>query len=303
MVEKDIILSRWLEGEISDEEVRSRLGDIDLDHLKNTLHLQKDFRLPSTDLESSWEGFLARRDSDLEKSPAKRRGRWLIFGSVILLLASLIGYWLITDRHQVVKTPPEEFLLYAFEDGSTAKLWPGSSLSYDASKYNEERKVRLQGQAFFEVEKGTTFEVSTSSGKVMVLGTSFDVWSIDDQNMDVRCHSGSVAVRDKKGREEILTPGQRVMISEDKIGQLKKYNVDNQDDDLKYYDQALVSWVISDLKTLYGVRVEVDKELTQERFTGVISTKNLGQALSYLCETMRWHCDQNKKSIVISDQD
>jgi len=119
----------------------------------------------------------------------------------------------------------------------------------------------------------------------------------------MRCHSGSVAVRDKKGREEILTPGQRVMISEDKIGQLKRYNVDNQDDDLKYYDQALVSWVISDLKTLYGVRVEVDKELTQERFTGVISTKNLGQALSYLCETMRWHCDQNKKSIVISDQD
>jgi transmembrane sensor len=47
-------------------------------------------------------------------------------------------------------------------------------MSY-SDDWSKERTLSLEGEAFFEVQKGSKFSVVTSDGIVEVLGTSFDV--------------------------------------------------------------------------------------------------------------------------------
>jgi Fe2+-dicitrate sensor, membrane component len=50
-----------------------------------------------------------------------------------------------------------------------------SQLSYSKNKWDSKREVTLNGEAFFKVSKGSTFDVITLNGKVSVLGTQFNV--------------------------------------------------------------------------------------------------------------------------------
>ena len=71
-----------------------------------------------------------------------------------------------------------ELQLVTLPDGSLVELNAGSRLTYS----NTSRKVELQGEAFFQVQKDEVqFVVSTGISKVVVLGTAFNVRSHDDR--------------------------------------------------------------------------------------------------------------------------
>jgi transmembrane sensor len=80
-------------------------------------------------------------------------------------------------------------------DGSTVWLRHGGRLQYPAQFTGSERRVRLEGEAYFEVARNTRqpFVVSTSDGgKVEVLGTKFGIQPLGD--------GASVLVREGKVR-------------------------------------------------------------------------------------------------------
>lgn len=302
MADKDIILSKWLQGHISDEEVKSELGDIDLVYLRKLLSAQEELAITTSDPEERWDKFKSQVHAP-QKTTSSARWFWVFIG--FTLLTSLMTIWYVQSKKEVVKTDPQEFQHFAFEDGSSTRLWPGSSITYEPSSYLSERKIKLKGQAFFDVIEGSSFVVETEAGEVQVLGTSFDVWDIDKSNMDVRCHSGSVAVRDNRGGRTVLVPGEKVVISNGTLGKKITFDpsLENQESGLKYYDSVDPSWVIDDIQKLYGLEFRIDSDMTKDRFTGVISTKDSNKALTYLCETMRWQCDQQGKVVNVSSQE
>ena len=75
----------------------------------------------------------------------------------------------------ISETEPQ---LVTLADGSLVELNAGSRLTYS----NTSRKVELQGEAFFQVQKDEDqFVVSTGISKLVVLGTAFNVRSRDDR--------------------------------------------------------------------------------------------------------------------------
>ena len=74
------------------------------------------------------------------------------------------------------------------------KLNELSQLEYNASKWDENRSLELKGEAFFDVEKGKRFDVTTEFGNVSVLGTEFNVLS-RDSIFKVSCYEGLGASR------------------------------------------------------------------------------------------------------------
>lgn len=60
----------------------------------------------------------------------------------------------------------------------------GSSLKYPETFSNSERRVYLEGEAYFEVEHdgNAPFIVNTRSMDLRVLGTSFNIKAYDDEN-------------------------------------------------------------------------------------------------------------------------
>lgn len=303
MNEKDIILGKWISGECSDEEVREALGDIDLDYLRSVLKSQENLDLPSTDPLVSWEKF---EDAVIHKTtPISSYGRrlWVLLSA--LLVGALLTFYFLSAKGDVVSAPTQDFLLYAFEDGSTARIWPGSTINYDKSTYSTNRLIELNGQAFFDVKKGSSFIVITAAGEVEVMGTSFDVWTMDKKSLSVKCHSGKVKVSDNRQKHVILTAGNSVTIEDSQLTAARTFDLSNEDPkrQLKNYDNALASWVISDLERIYQRKINIDEALSKERFTGVISTNDLNRSLMYLCETMRWSYDQKESKINISTQE
>ncbi len=76
---------------------------------------------------------------------------------------------------------------------SHVRLNAQTTLSYKPLLWKFSRKVSLEGEAYFEVQKGKKFEVISTNGKTVVLGTSFNIYSRNN-NYQVTCVTGKVRV-------------------------------------------------------------------------------------------------------------
>ena len=104
---------------------------------------------------------------------------------------------------------------FRLPDGSTILLNAGSSLSYSDSFGVNNRKVILDGEAYFDVvhDPAHTFTVHSGSVTTSVLGTSFNVKAYPDQNqIVVTVVQGKVRVSDDDRTVATITPNQQVIV-------------------------------------------------------------------------------------------
>ncbi|MFM7728946.1 MAG: FecR family protein [Flavobacteriales bacterium] len=168
-------------------------------------------------------------------------------------------------------------------DASVATLNAGSSITF-SEDWSEERVLDLKGQAFFEVKKGSKFSVVTPTGVVEVLGTSFDVYSREN-DLRVACYTGRVMVR--VGTQELeITPGYTAMLHN---GNLQVGEFNNTDADWRTgeftFDAAPLSDVFHELERQFGVRIQTPS-LEGRLYTGRFNNKNLDEALQLICLPM-----------------
>lgn len=91
----------------------------------------------------------------------------------------------------------ESISSYTLPDGSRVRLNAGSSLSFSNAMKGRLRRVRLDGQAFFDVAKDPRrpFVVQMNKLKLEVLGTSFDASCFNDSEIEtITLKTGSVKV-------------------------------------------------------------------------------------------------------------
>lgn len=108
-----------------------------------------------------------------------------------------------------------EFYL-VLDDGTKVWINADTKLKYPTRFIGGERKVYLEGEAYFEVtpDKTRPFRVISPSQDVLVLGTSFDVCAYNNSSeMFVTLASGKVEVEAKiSGQKTILKPGEQAVI-------------------------------------------------------------------------------------------
>lgn len=102
------------------------------------------------------------------------------------------------------------------EDGTEVWLNAQSRLVYPESFSEKERRVQLEGEAYFKVTKDVSkpFYVETYNQQIRVLGTEFNVNSYqEDKTVQTTLVSGRVAMQQRgdEGRELILTPGHQAV--------------------------------------------------------------------------------------------
>ena len=102
---------------------------------------------------------------------------------------------------------------FTLPDGSNVTLEHGSKLVY-MSDFVSDRRLRLDGEAFFEVARDTAhpFSVESEGVNVVVLGTKFKMKTYDGTSeAEVILVSGSVAVEIGEHRQE-LQPNDRLRL-------------------------------------------------------------------------------------------
>ncbi|WP_320167875.1 FecR domain-containing protein [Mangrovibacterium marinum] len=114
-----------------------------------------------------------------------------------------------SGKNIAVQAPIGTRTVVDLPDGSKVWLNSGSRLTYPAFFADNQREVRLEGEAFFDIEKESKpFLVQNSGPTVKVYGTRFNVNDYaDEDHVVVALEEGSVAL-DLKGKEAFLHPGE-----------------------------------------------------------------------------------------------
>lgn len=243
----------------------------------------------------SWEKSNADIWATLEsKIDAQPKGRSLNFNfrklavaASILILFSL-GSFLRFYSIQI-ETSAGQHLFAELPDQSKVDLNAQSKLTYYPYWWKISRIVRLEGEGFFEVEKGNKFTVVSPKGTTQVLGTSFNILAREDV-YNVTCVTGSVKVKSKIGSEVVLKPNSKAVIEADGninvLSGIETFPEISWKKNIFLFTASPVLQVFSEIERQYGVKIEAPSD-NFTLYTGNFSKdQNVEEVLSYVCPAL-----------------
>lgn len=189
--------------------------------------------------------------------------RWTIAATLVVgLLGSFLRFYTTT-----IQCPAGEYQTQVLPDGSKVYLHAASTLSYQP--YWWSRVVELEGEAFFEVEKGSRFVVQSAQGQTTVLGTSFNVYAREEVYAVV-CKTGKVLVTTLSKDSVYLLPEEKAIWTEQR---LQKQVPTAQDLAWRQqsfsFEDAPLSVVIAALERHYSININIKASLVKRyQYTG-----------------------------------
>lgn len=279
----DLII-RWLNGELSKEELEAFKKSDDYAQYQAIVEETDSWSLPSLDVDASY-GRLTGKKSTRERTISWYQTPVFRIAAVFLLLLSALLYFLVGGASAVsYKTGLAEAMTILLPDSSNVQLSPASALAYDEAVWQEQRRLTLDGSAYFEVTRGKTFEVVFGQGTVAVHGTSFEIKSFDDY-ASVTCYEGKVEVI-AGDSTVMLTRGKGVKISVRYKMRLFDFQNTSWSANSTRFNQAPLSAVLSSLEARFGVTIISDTIDTERTFTGAFPHSNVEVALNIVCTAM-----------------
>jgi len=211
-----------------------------------------------------------------------------ILGYAATVCVAVFSTWMITNRteqptveepaiaYEEFSTPSGQRALLKLHDGTTVWLNARSTLRYPNHFGKNERKVELDGEAFFEVKQNgkVPFVISTEKANIKVLGTKFNVFAYKGhEEFNTSLVEGSVKVYQGESDADALdiTPHECVFLSD---GKLVKSYFDNSDfllwkEGIYAFDDVPFSYIIKKLELYYDITIiQKNKKLDQYRFSG-----------------------------------
>lgn len=175
----------------------------------------------------------------------------------------------------------------ALPDHSKVLLNVESALHYNQLSWMLSRSLKFEGEGYFEVAKGSVFTVNSSNGTTQVLGTSFNIYS-RDEDYRVSCSSGRVQVDMPSRSQQILTAG----LSTNNLGEstitkpFKESHVFGWKRGEFYFESQPLSSVFTTIERQYNVKISSPKIDLTRRYTGFFTNKDIDEALKVVCLPM-----------------
>lgn len=177
-------------------------------------------------------------------------------------------------------------------DGTTVWLNAGSTLRYPVQFDPDERKVELEGEAYFEVQKTKgkriPFIVKSKGQDISVLGTEFNVSAYaDEQTVRTVLVNGSVKVLAHEAKGEVLLkPGEEAVLSSEGIHtrQANIASVTAWKTGKFRFDDTELHDIMNQLSRWYDLEVQYRGEIKDKYFYGVM---NRDQPLSDILDALQ----------------
>lgn len=208
------------------------------------------------------------------------RAGFRVAASIALLIATsaIAFFYLKSDESQWVQlAATNSRTKVVLPDSSEVWLTQGSQLSYIQGFDGKTREVKLEGEAFFEVQSDESkpFVVVGHATKVQVLGTSFMVHSAKGDSVEfVQVATGKVQFAERGHEENTVTllPGDEAIFVPEKPIRLREKRAQNTDvlkTNHLSFDNTALKEVLSDMQRYFGTAIQVENEnLLNCRFTG-----------------------------------
>lgn len=210
--------------------------------------------------------------------------------------------------YNTLQLPNSETYQLILSDGTKVWINANSKLKYPASFNNNERKVYLEGEAYFDVyeDKKRPFIVDLGYASVKVLGTEFNVRAYDDEKeISAVLVNGSVQLYSTKHKKDILLkPGERSSLTY--AGVLKTENVNTYNytawkDGRFVFENKSIEEILEHISSWYDVNIlYLDENCKKIRFSGDLEKKISLQKILQIMESserVEFHIENNTVSV------
>ncbi|MFT5891981.1 MAG: transmembrane sensor [Dokdonia sp.] len=263
-MEREELIRKWLDNELDPKELQLFKA---LDDYESLVRISEGLQNFKPDL----------FDTNLELNRLKKvievknqQKNWLkpliaIAAAIVILFGIYQSFNLQGTEISTLASQKQEIIL---PDNSNASLNSLSSLTYNEKDWDTQREVQLQGEAFFKVEKGSTFNVKTATGLVTVVGTQFTVKDRDEL-FEVVCYEGIVRV-DHLGESFLLKKGERyikmdgITTSKTKTTRLSPSWITNTSS----FKSIPYSAVLAEFERQYDIKITIKDIDSKQLFTG-----------------------------------
>lgn len=193
------------------------------------------------------------------------------------------------ERYNTLIVPKAGMFQFTLPDSSRVWLNSDSKLRFPVSFSKSERRVFLEGEAFFEVtgDASHPFVVDLQGTEITVLGTAFNVNTFS--NVATTLVEG--AVRMTTGSDAlILQPGQLAQVTEDKIavGPADFQQALAWKNGEFYFRKGKIVDILDELSRWYGFDVQYEGKIPDKQYTGGIARNvRLSELLEMLAYVFR----------------
>jgi ferric-dicitrate binding protein FerR (iron transport regulator) len=191
--------------------------------------------------------------------------------AVALLVLSVHFYHVYYYRNQLMIAsetslfvPAGQRVSLTLGDGTVVWLNARSRLTYPSAFVDDERRVSIDGEAYFEVAEDTDkpFIVSTRGIEMKVLGTSFNVYSYPEEEVcRISLLEGSLQVYNTNvpDKRVTLSPQEEVIIQNDRMtrGHISGNDYFLWKDGIYSFEEENLGNILKKLELYYDIHIEV----------------------------------------------
>ena len=240
-----------------------------------------------------------------EIRPLNRFIKWYSKAAAIILIPLFLagGIKLYMDYQQARLLSTEQPLMakvmaplgsrvgFTLPDGTKGYLNSGSSIEYQ-EPFSTNRKVKISGEAWFDVthDANHPFEVMSGKSKIKVLGTQFNCNAIpEEQYMEVILEEGKVEFSTSGLKKNIIMKPDERLVLQSNILNVSEVNASKytawKEGKLVFRSDAMKE-VVRRMERWYNIDIELkDKELEEYVFRGTFQDDTFEEVLKYLSIT------------------
>jgi len=294
-MEKQHDLARWLEGKMTESELAAFEKTADFVQYEKIKKYSGQLQTSEFDTDLMFEKIIRRPKA---KPVVSMKMNWFLRIAAILIICLGLFFSYEKFSETSVLTPNGKTIAFKLPDDSEVFVNSGSEIKYKKGNWNEQRSLKLNGEAFFKVAKGKTFDVETPLGKVTVVGTQFNI-KARDQRFEVTCFEGKVRVQNTS-ETVLISKGERITFeSGNKINSAVVHTKKPQwlQHELAFNAEKL-SAVIAELERNYDINIKTENVNLDEKFTGTVPSDNLETALQIVGSVYHFKYTKSKNQII-----
>ena len=273
------LLVRFFEDKTTSEENNMIADWIESDPANQDI-FNRELQLHLMFLKLSAETNVTPAHSGSARSDRRRRKIWVSASIAASFIVGILLSWWVMDgkplgdedsRMLAISTDPGQRASITLTDGTIVELNSGSKLEYPASFSRKERRVRIEGEAMFDVAKdaGKPFFVETFAYDVKVLGTKFNVMAEEETGeFCTALIEGHVSIMDKNNETVVNLEADQMVSLVD--GSLRKTQSENIGSQYRWTEGIIncggltFGQVLMKFEKAFGVDIRVEREAMPE---------------------------------------
>ncbi len=284
-MDEKTLLEKWLNDSLTDAEREAFQKSEDFPFYEQLITDASLFKASQFSNPSDFES-LQKKIRDREVPVRKLHPTtWLLRIASVFVIGFALFYFFLRPSEVRIETLAAQKTTHVLPDASQVALNARSEITYNKRTWKDKRTLELRGEAFFDVAKGSRFDVVTSLGTVSVLGTEFNVKQRDSL-FEVICYEGVVKVV-SGGLAEELRAGDGLRFKNGKAVRSRTLAEGPEwTRNISDFKEAPLSEVIEELQRQYGIKVELIGIQDSTLFTGGFVHGDLQNAILSIAEPL-----------------